>query len=380
MLAATAERADALEVLLQSKPHVAAVDALGNSALFYAARRGRVAQAERLVAAGLDPKLRNAGGWSAVDYSVQSKQDAVTSYLVQHGAQPARRRTHGTVSGARPSGPILRSPAGDAYAGWPDVTLAASRSDPAMLKSVLARGGDPEATTSTGQPALHVAIAASSPATVGALLDAGASPTRPDRAGHTPLGVAVSQGRKEIVQVLLERGASPNEHGANDSAPFTAAARRGDADILQMLLAHGAKVDTGKGDEAPLILATLRGDAATVSLLLRSGAGPEATDANGHTALWHAACRDDTAILALLLGAGANVNAASADGITPVACAAARGNDCGIRKTAACGRRRAGTQSLRRHAPDARGSWQPCRDRAQAGRVESRTGCAEYLR
>ena len=159
MLAATAERADALDALLQARGQVAKVDALGNSALFYAARRGRMPQAERLVAAGLDPKLRNVGGWSAVDYSVQSKQDVVTSYLVQQGAQPARRRNTGNVSGARPSGPILRSPAGDAYAGWPDVTLAASRSDPALLKSVLARGGDPEATTSTGQPALHVAIA-----------------------------------------------------------------------------------------------------------------------------------------------------------------------------------------------------------------------------
>jgi ankyrin repeat protein len=154
MLAATAERAGALELLLQSKAHVAAVDALGNSALFYAARRGRIAQAERLVAAGLDPNLRNAGGWSAVDYSVQSKQDTVTGYLVQHGAQPARRHKTGTASGSRPSGPFLRSSANDAYAGWPDVALAASRSDPVMLKSVLARGGDPEATTLTGQPAL----------------------------------------------------------------------------------------------------------------------------------------------------------------------------------------------------------------------------------
>ncbi|MBK6349953.1 MAG: ankyrin repeat domain-containing protein [Proteobacteria bacterium] len=138
------------------------------------------------MAAGLDPKLRNAGGWSAVDYSVQSKQDAVTGYLVQQGAQPARRHNPGTGSGSRPSGPILRSSAGDAYAGWPDVALAATRRDPAMLKSVLARGGDPEATTSTGQPALHIAIAASSPASVGVLLAAGASPTRPDRAGHAP--------------------------------------------------------------------------------------------------------------------------------------------------------------------------------------------------
>ena len=119
MLAATAERADALEILLQAKAHVAAVDALGNSALFYAARRGRVAQTERLVTAGLDPKLRNAGGWSAVDYSVQSKQDAVTVYLVEQGSQPARRRATGTGSGPRPSGPILRSSTGDAYAGWP---------------------------------------------------------------------------------------------------------------------------------------------------------------------------------------------------------------------------------------------------------------------
>ena len=206
MLAATAERGDALDVLLQAKPHVAAVDALGNSALFYAARRGRIAQVERLVAAGVDPKVRNAGGWSAVDYSVQSRQDAVTGYLVQQGAHPARSHSAGAQSRLDAGWSSSSLCAGDAYAGWPDVALAASRSDPAMLKSVLARGGNPDATTAAGQPALHVAIAASSPASVGVLLAAGASPTRPDRAGHTPLGVAVSQGSKDIVRMLLERG------------------------------------------------------------------------------------------------------------------------------------------------------------------------------
>ena len=86
----TAERAGALEVLLQSKPNVAVVDALGSAALFYSARRGRVTQSERLVAAGLDPKLRNEGGWSAVDYSVQSRQDAVADYLVKAGLPASR--------------------------------------------------------------------------------------------------------------------------------------------------------------------------------------------------------------------------------------------------------------------------------------------------
>ncbi len=258
MLSATAERPEALAVLLHAKARIAAADSLGNTALFYAARRGRLAQAEQLVAAGLDPKLRNAGGWSAVDYSVQSEHDAVTGYLVQQGAQTARRHTAIASTGARPAGPILRASVGDAYAGWPDVALAAGRSDPALLKAALARGGDPEASTPAGQPALHIAIAASSPAAVEMLLAAGASPTREHRAGHSPLGEAVRLGRNEIVRILLEHGVNPNDHGSQEVAPLTFAVRRGDADIAQLLLAKGAQVDAGKGGDAPLLVAALR--------------------------------------------------------------------------------------------------------------------------
>ncbi|MBK6350530.1 MAG: ankyrin repeat domain-containing protein [Proteobacteria bacterium] len=147
----------------------------------------------------------------------------------------------------------------------------------------------------------------------------------------------------------------------------------------QLLLAHGAKADTGKGDDASLVLATQRGDAAMVSLLLRSGASPETTDATGYTALWHAACRDDAAVLALLLGAGANVNAAAADGVTPIACAAARGNDAAFDKLLRAGAEVQAPAARATHF-DARGSRQPRRDRAQAGRIASWAGCAEHVR
>ncbi len=306
MLAATAESADALEVLLQSKAHVAAVDALGNSALFYAARRGRVAQAERLVAAGLDPKLRNAGGWSAVDYSVQSSRTLSPATW----SSKAHSRRAGTV----PALVWLKT-------GRPDSSLVGRR----CLRRVAGRGAGRKSQRSghaevgpgagrrpgsddRGRPASAacryrrvIARYRRGPACRWGLTD-----TPGSRGPH-----AAWRGRQPGQQGNRADPAGarrqPERAWRQHSAPITTAVRRGDADIVQMLLGHGAKVDTGKGDDAPLILATLRGDAATVSLLLRSGAGPEVTDATGHTALWHAACRDDTAVLALLLDVGANV-------------------------------------------------------------------------
>ncbi len=222
MLAATAERADALEVLLQSQ----------SPTLPRSTRSGtRLCSTRHAVAASHSPSawwlrasiqscaMRVAGAPWITRCNQDRTRSPATWSSKAHNRRAGTRRAPVPAQGRLAQ--FFARAAGDAYAGWPDVALAASRSDPAMLKSALARGGDPEATTSAGQPALHVAIAASSPATVGVLLAAGASPTRPDRAGHTPLGVAVSQGRKDIVQMLLERGANPNEHGASDSAPLT---------------------------------------------------------------------------------------------------------------------------------------------------------------
>ena len=142
MLACGAEQPAACTLLLQAGASVTAADRGGNSALVHALQRGRTQQAQDLLAAGATPvRLVAVTGTPAV-----------------------------ADSGAR--GAV------DAYAGWPDVVVAASRRDPAMLREVLRRGADPNATTPAGETALFVAVAADAPQSVELLLQAGADASR----------------------------------------------------------------------------------------------------------------------------------------------------------------------------------------------------------
>lgn len=76
----------------------------------------------------------------------------------------------------------------------------------------------------------------------------------------------------------------------------------------------------------PLTAAAAAGDAAAVSALLAAGAKPDASDADGATALHWAADAGTVAAVRALLAGGAAVDAVDGDGATPLMYAALRGH------------------------------------------------------
>ncbi len=289
MLACGAEPADSCARLLKARASVTAADSAGNTALVYAVRRGRTQQAKDLRAAGATPV-----------------------------------RVSEVASAAGPMDRLPRA-VSDAYAGWPDVVVAASRKDPQRLRELLSRGGDPNSATPGGQTALMVAVAADSAQAASQLLTAGADASRAGQDGLTPLGLAVRLGHDSVVEVLLKHGARPGSPAAGEP-PLVIAVQRGDAGVVRALLAAGADpgVKTGQGT-TPLMIAAARDRAEIAKLLIDARAAPSAVDSAGRSALWFAACGDSASMVSLLLTASAAVDSADVEGVTPLSCAAARG-------------------------------------------------------
>jgi ankyrin repeat protein len=289
MLACGAEPADSCARLLKAGASVTAADSAGNTALAYAVRRGRTQQAKDLRVAGAAPV-----------------------------------RVSEVASAAGPMDHLSRA-VSDAYAGWPDVVVAASRKDPQRLRELLSRGGDPNSATPGGESALMVAVAADSAQAASLLLTAGADASRAGQDSMTPLGLAVRLGHDSVVEVLLKHGARPVSPVAGEP-PLVVAVGRGDTDVVRALLAAGADagVKTRQGATS-LMIAAGRDQVEIAKLLIDARASASTVDSAGRSALWLAACGDSAPMVSVLLTAGAAVDSADLEGVTPLSCAAARG-------------------------------------------------------
>lgn len=191
---------------------------------------------------------------------------------------------------------------------------AALYSDATMMRLLLERGADSNATNKDGATALM--WGAGDVEKVRLLLEQGARIDVKTALGRTPLLVAATYaGNSAVVRLLLERGGKVNDQDIFHETALTSAAKRGDAELVEVLLAAGA--DVAAGGRPPLAWAAEEGNLATVAALLKHGA---ADDKNGlNQALFNAAVRGPHAAVLLLLEHGGDPNARSGfAGYTPL--------------------------------------------------------------
>ena len=268
------------------------------TALFAAARAGRVERALELLDAGANPR-------------------AISS-------DPRDQRSLATLAAVLPDLRLLRALIGrgidlnQAHAGMTPL-LAATRDSwhgrPDAVTTLLANGADPRVADSEGNTPLHHAARSSDPGVAALLRDAAAEIDALNREGLTPLAVACISGNWRLAKFLLERGAKPEPSGGQPVLLAAAGTEEDDPAGVLLLLKHKAKVDTRDGHgRSALHEAALAGHVDIVAALLAAGADVQGRDEAGRTPWLEAARGCHVSALDALAEAGSLASEEDSEG------------------------------------------------------------------
>ena len=151
------------------------------------------------------------------------------------------------------------------------------------VKSLIARGFDPNTRDPNGQTALLMALREPSPKVIAVLIESPKTNVEQRNAkDESPLMIAAIKGDQELVTKLIARDADINKPGWT---PLHYAATSGNVAIMKQLLDHDAFINSqSPNGTTPLMMAAMYGSAAAVRLLLDEGADPLMKNEQGMTA------------------------------------------------------------------------------------------------
>lgn len=195
----------------------------------------------------------------------------------------------------------------------------AEAGQPRLLKALIARGADVNATSRTGMRPLVAARLDEE--SVALLLAAGANPklgnAAPDRegrdalqevCGHQGTMPGVIEKGQRVVHALLSAGADVRRRDATGATALHRAAGNR-PELVSLLLERGAEVNAAdRNGTTPLHVATHAGQLATVKLLLDKGANPNAEELGGATARLIAHDNRNVELEKLLADRGGRIN------------------------------------------------------------------------
>jgi ankyrin repeat protein len=269
------------------------------TALYEAARSGRVERALELIQAGADPRALPP-------------------------ADARDQRSLAVLAAVLPDLRLLRLliakgiDLNQAHAGMTPL-LAATRDSwhgrPDAVTTLLTNGADPRQADRDGNTPLHHAARSSDPGVAALLRDAAADLDARNAEGLTPLGIACMAGNWRLARFLLECGAKAEPAGAQPVLLAAAATEEDDPAGVQLLLRHKARVDTrGAHGRSALHEAARAGHAEILAALLGAGAALEARDQAGNTPWLDAVRSGNATAVEVLVAAGADLHARDAQG------------------------------------------------------------------
>lgn len=157
-----------------------AVDRLGRTRLWWAARDGRLAEVERLLAAGEDPNAADVDGESPLHAAARWGHTAVVETLLAQGADPRMTALYGMTP----------------------LHVAVEQSQLGATRALLESGSDANARDMFGASPLHQAAAQGNQVLAGLLLAYGADPWAADDGARTPPQLAVRSGNEALAKLL----------------------------------------------------------------------------------------------------------------------------------------------------------------------------------
>lgn len=162
------------------------------------------------------------------------------------------------------------------FAGSADIRLveAAKAQKVDLVRSLLEKHADPNASSPDGATALHWAAYWDDAAMTDLLLKARANVNAADDLGVTPLMLACEGGSSAMAIRLLSAGADANTATLSGQSALMACSRSGSAAAVEALLAHGAHVNfnDNASHQTALMWAVAERHPAVVKILLAHGA------------------------------------------------------------------------------------------------------------
>lgn len=215
------------------------------------------------------------------------------------------------VGACAPSGSGSADPTGapDATASVaPDAQMrdAIMAGDLAAATAALDAGLDPNADLGGGTAPIHRAASAGRSEIVRLLIERGAD-IEATVSGKTPLMMAAITGDYDTVTVLAEAGAAQDVRDLNDYGmlAFHHAARHGNVEALRAFLDLGTDPDVLENSHSTAIMFTAyNGHLEASQLLIDAGADLTIRDQGGQTALYWARTRNQPEIAAIIEAAG----------------------------------------------------------------------------
>jgi hypothetical protein len=156
-------------------------DQFGRTALWWAAKDGRLEDVERLLAAGADPAAPDIDGESPLHAAARWGRADVVELLLSHQADPNLPGLYGMTP----------------------LQIAVLEGQAEAVVALLRHGADPNARDSFGKSPLHEAALRNSPELATLLLQYGGDPAAMDASGRTPLDLA--KGAERLVKVLSQQ-------------------------------------------------------------------------------------------------------------------------------------------------------------------------------
>lgn len=167
---------------------------------------------------------------------------------------------------------------------YDDFFDAIQRDDAAAVRTLVARGFDPNTVNPKGEPALIVAIRGPALKVVNALLESPKTQVEVRTANdESPLMLAALKGHYETCQHLIARDADVNKPGWT---PLHYASTSGHVAIMRLLLDNHAYIDAASPNgSTPLMMAAMYGTVDALKLLIGAGADPTLKNAKGLDAM-----------------------------------------------------------------------------------------------
>jgi ankyrin repeat protein len=257
------------------------------------ARQGDMAAIRSLLAAGIDPNVKDDEGRTALIAAAAGGQTEIVKLLLEKGAEVNARNQQGETA----------------------LFVASGIGEGAeMVKELIKRGADINIETGGMTPLMNAASRRQTDIAQ-ILIEHGADINRKNRENIGALGLAARANQMEIVNLLMVKGVAFSSEDAGEV--ITMASLRGRHDIIRFFMERGVSIDTfdGTGNNA-LIWAIGGGRLDVVHFLLQRGANPNIRNMAGMSPLMLAVAGGSPDMVEILIKKGADVNARTAGGVS----------------------------------------------------------------